>query len=806
MAFNLLNEIQKRIVVFDGAMGTLLLEKGLVREVCPESLNITHGDVIQEIHTRYIEAGARVVQSNTFGANRIKLKEWGLESRVEEINTLALTYARKACGNNAVAAASIGPTGKILEPAGSFTFEEALDVFREQIRGVLKGGAQAIIIETMSQLNEARAALIAARELTNLPVICTMTFEKNSRTLMGTEAAAAALVLQSLGADIIGVNCSLGPGELINVVHEMYQVASVPILVQPNAGIPVMEGGQTLYPVGPEEFARLCINLIEAGAGAVGGCCGTTPEHIRALTEATRGLKPPKIAGKRITALTSSTTPLFITETLPVRVIGERINPTGRKDLSEEIKRGIPDGILREAVEQRQAGADILDVNVGVPGIDERAFMERAVREIQKLVDVPLCIDSSNPEAIEGGLKAFCGKALVNSVNGKEESLDAVLPLVKKYGACCIGLTIDERGIPENAEERFQIAKKIIERAGMMGIPREDIIIDCLTLTAGTHQSQVEETLKAIRMVKAYLGNPTALGVSNISFGLPKRDLLNATFLALALGAGLDLPIINPLSKEMMNTVKAFDVLSSRDRASERYIKLFSQNLPEKKQIESHTHPDSEADLGKTLYQSIVEGNRNIAVKVSEKLVLSKADPFKIIQGVIGPALNEVGNLYEEGSYFLPQLLLSAEAVQAAMAKLKLRLEGHEGNNRGKVLLATVKGDIHDIGKNIVRVLMENYGFNVVDLGKDVPPESIVERAGKEHIKVIGLSALMTTTVLNMEKTIELIKQKLPGTSVIVGGAVLTEGYARKIGADYYAPDAMAGVRIVQKIMGVKND
>lgn len=774
------------IAYLDGAMGTMLMAMGF-KDGCPELLNVQNPDIIRKIHEQYLDAGAQIIETNTFGGNRIKLREWGLENRLVELNTAGIMLAKEMAQRyGALVAASVGPTGKLVQPVGDFSFDEAYETFYEQIKVLSEAGADIILIETMSVLNEARAAILAAKAATDKPVMCSMTFDQTGRTLSGTDVETAAIVLSSLGVDAVGINCSLGPREMIPLVQKMVKVSRVPVFVQPNAGLPTVEGNNVVYPVTPEEYSDSCKLFAQAGASIIGGCCGTTPMHIKKMVQS--GLNKVTVEVNKKTTLASAVKSVQIDDKSPLLIIGERINPTGKKELARAIKDGDIFYVVQEGLDQVKAGADVLDINVGVPGIDEARTMVDVVSELQMMVRVPLCIDSSDPEAIEGALRCYQGKALVNSVNGKEDSMNTILPIVKKYGAAVIGLTMDERGIPEKADRRFDIAKRIVDRALSYGIPIEDIFIDCITLTASSNQESVMETIRAIELVKQNLGVKTILGISNVSFGLPERKKLNAAFLAMAIGAGLDAVIINPAIEEYKHIIKAAEVLSGRDEGAERYILAYSKK----------GKGDSEVITASgTLYESILDGHRAQAVE-AVKIELEQREPLEIIDKIIVPALNEVGARYESGEYFLPQLIKSANAVQGAFEIIKERFPS-AGKTKGKIVLATVKGDIHDIGKNIVKALLENYGYNVIDLGKDVPPEVILDTVVQNGAGLVGLSALMTTSLKAMEKTVKLIKENTQ-CKVMVGGAVVTEDYAKSIGADFYGKDAMEAVKIAEKV------
>jgi 5-methyltetrahydrofolate--homocysteine methyltransferase len=791
-------EIKERLksgnLIFDGAMGTMLQSSGLKLGELPEILNITDSKIIVEIHKSYISVGANIITTNTFGANEIKLKDSNFS--VEEIIHAAVENAKTATENKEVyIALDIGPIGELLEPMGTLTFDEAYNIFKKQVVQGVKSGVDLILIETMTDLYEAKAAVLAAKENSDLPVFCTMSFELDKRTFTGCNATSMVMVLDGLGVDALGVNCSLGPKEIEPIIDEILNISKVPVMVQPNAGLPNIINGDTVFNILPEDFAVYGAKFKEKGVKIIGGCCGTTDRHIESLVKALKGIE---IKDKKYSPLSAVCTPTKAVIIDQVKVIGERINPTGKKLFKEALKNGDLDYILGEAIAQVDAGAHILDVNVGLPEINEEETMVKVIKEIQSILDVPLQIDSTNTKAIEMGLRYYNGKAIVNSVNGENKVLESILPIVKKYGAAVVGLTLDERGIPSSGEERFRIAEKIVKTAERYGIDRKDIYIDCLTLTAAAQQEDVKETLKALSLVKEKLNVKTVLGVSNISFGLPNRDILNRTFLAASLFAGLDLPIINPLNKEMMNTIAASRVLWNEDKGGKEYLK-HNENTSKEQEIVIKDTNNIQYDL----FKIILKGMREEAKIATVKLLESK-EPLEIVNGYIIPALDVVGEKYEKGHIFLPQLIQSAETVKNSFHVIKDKLR--EGTNteisKGKIILATVKGDIHDIGKNIVKVLLENYNYEIIDLGKDVSKEKIVEAAIKNNVKLIGLSALMTTTVKNMEETICELKKIKPDCVVMVGGAVLNEEYANMIHADYYAKDAKESVTIARKVLG----
>ncbi|MCR1934042.1 homocysteine S-methyltransferase family protein [Clostridium tepidum] len=789
---NIKDYIKENILIFDGAMGTMLQKLGLNNSDLPEELNILESEKIINIHKKYIEAGAKVITTNTFGANEIKLKQ--SKFSVESIIDKAIDNVKKAKGNKEILIAlDIGPIGQLLEPMGTLKFEEAYEIFKRQIIQGQKSGADIILIETMTDLYEAKAAILAAKENTNLPIFCTMTFEKNKRTFTGCTPLSMILTLEGLGVDALGVNCSLGPNELDDIVDEIIKYSSIPIMVQPNAGLPTIKEGKTIYNVKPKKFAAFQRSIVEKGVRIVGGCCGTTDEFIREIVYILKDVQVKKLKEKNIWGVCSSTKAVLIDG---VKIIGERINPTGKKLFKEALRNNDIDYILKEAIGQVESGADILDVNVGLPEIDEEETMKKVIKEIQSIIDTPLQIDSNNPKVIEKALRVYNGKPIVNSVNGEDKVLDNLLPLIKKYGAAVVGLTLDDKGIPKKAEERLKIAEKIVNKALEYGIRREDIFIDCLVLTASAQQEGIMETLKAVTLVKEKLNVKTILGISNISFGLPNRELINKTFLAMSLQSGLDLPILNPNNKEMINIINAYKVLNNEDRGAESYIEKYTNEISNGKEVKN-------LKSNITLREIVIKGIKEEAYSKTKELIKNR-DELSIINEDLIPALDEIGEKYEKGIIFLPQLIQSAETVKKAFTaiKEKLREDNSPKINKGKILMATVKGDIHDIGKNIVKVILENYGFDIIDLGKDVEAERIVEEVKKNNIKLVGLSALMTTTVNGMKDTIKALKESRMDCKVFVGGAVLNKEYAEMINADYYAKDAKEAVDIAKGFFG----
>lgn len=796
-----MERLRHKILVYDGAMGTILQKSGLKLNQCPESLNISHPEMIMGIHRAYVEAGADLIQTNTFGANRIKLSEFGMEHEVKRFNETGIQLARQAAGKDTLVVGDIGPLGKLIHPLGEMTFDQAYDVFYEQAKVLGDAGADLLAIETMSDLQEMRIALIAAKEAADLPIIAQMTFSADMRTLTGTDPETAVTVLESLGASIIGVNCGSGPKDMVPVIARMAKVSQAYLIAQPNAGLPQLINGKTVFQQTPEEMARYVKSFIEAGANIVGGCCGTTPDHIKVIARLAHSQHPASKNEIAYSKLASRSKIVCIGSTSPTQFIGERINPTARKKLAHSIVQGDMSLVCQEAQGQVKAGASILDVNMGVPNIEEAAVMIKAIESIQRLVDVPIAIDSTKPEVLEAGLKTFIGKPLINSVNGHEESLERILPLAKKYGASILGLTLDENGIPLTANKRLKVAQHIVNRALKLGIARDDIFIDCLVLTAGAQQSLVMETIKALKIVKEELGVKTVLGVSNVSYGLPHRELLNATYLAMALGNGLDLPILNPYQGNMIHTMRAADVLNNRDIHGQYFIQWEPETT-----INPVSFPESQKNSVKKLgeqyhplFKGILEGDKEHIVRYIEAELTRGQKPLDLINQYLIPALELVGKKYEEKIYFLPQLMLAAETMKKAFLRLKVEMTPDKNEKKNTIVMATVKGDIHDIGKNIVSVILENHGFNIIDLGKDVSTDLIIQTAIRENAKIIGLSALMTTTMPEMARVTESLRVLGKPIEVMVGGAVVNAEYAKDIGA-HYSHDAVEAVALAKRL------
>ena len=781
--------LKENIVLLDGGMGTLLQEKGLKSGEKPELWNITHPEIIVSVHKDYFEAGSNVVSTNTFGANLLKFSE----QELEEIIKSAIENVKKARdisnGNHQkFIALDIGPLGKLLKPLGDLEFEKAVEIFAKTVEIGTKYGVDLVILETFNDSYETKAALLAVKENCDLPVIVSNAYSEDKKLMTGADTASMVALLEGMGASIVGANCSLGPKQLKDVALELIENSSIPVSLKPNAGLPRLENGKTVFDVTPEEFADEVSGLVKKGLRVIGGCCGTTPEYIRLLAQKVKDIKPLKISDKNKTVVSSYSKAVSF-DKKPV-LIGERINPTGKKRFKQALVENDIDYILQEGVKQQEKGVHILDVNVGLPEIDEVEMLKTSVTSLQSVTDLPLQIDTANFTAMEKALRLYNGKAMINSVNGKKSSMDAVFPLVKKYGGVVVALTLDENGIPERAEKRVEIAKKILKEAKKYGINKKDIVFDTLAMSISADNNAANETLKALKIINEELGCKTSLGVSNISFGLPNRDIINSTFFALALENGLSAAIMNPYSEEMLKTYFAFNALKGNDQNCLEYINYASGITADQK-------PQEKSDM--TLKEAIIKGFGEKAANITKEL-LKETKALEIINGEIIPALNLVGEAFENKTLYLPQLLMSAESAKSAFEVIKQNTKSTDTKNGKTVVIATVKGDIHDIGKNIVKLLLQNYGFCVIDLGKDVPSEKIVDEAIKNNAFLVCLSALMTTTLPAMEETIALLKQKAPCVKTMVGGAVLNEEYANKIGADKYAKDALEAVKYATEI------
>lgn len=783
-------EIGKRILFFDGGMGTLLQEQGLQAGELPETWNLKNPEPIIQIHKAYLAAGADIILANTFGANRFKYGE-----DLEKIVTAGVANAKKAVaesGKKAYVALDIGSTGKLLKPMGTLDFEAAVGVFAEIIRVGEKAGADLILIETMSDTYELKAAVLAAKENSTLPIMATVIFDESKKMLTGASPQVVVSLLEGLGVDALGINCGLGPKQMKEIVKELLKYASIPVIVNPNAGLPRSENGKTVFDVGAEEFAEDMEEIVTMGAWFAGGCCGTTPAHIQAMVEKCKEITPVPIAPKNYTFVTSYSTAVELGGR-PV-IIGERINPTGKSKFKQALRDHNIDYILEEGVKQEDSGAHILDVNVGLPEIDEAAMMETIVYELQSIMPIPLQIDTTNMEAMERALRIYNGKPMINSVNGKAEIMEQVFPLVKKYGGVVVGLALDEDGIPDTTEGRLAIAEKIYQTGEKYGISRKDIVIDALVMTMSTNNESAKITLDTVKEITAR-GGKTVLGVSNISFGLPQRELINAAFFTMAMNNGLSAGIINPNAKAMRQAYDTFCVLGGYDAQCMNYIENYAVT-------DAPNAAAKPAAAKLNLTDSIIKGLKDQAYRATEEELKTK-EPMEIINGELVPALDVVGQGFEKGTMFLPQLLMSAEAAKAGFEAIRQYVQSHgeAQEKKATIVIATVKGDIHDIGKNIVKVLLENYGYEVIDLGKDVPPEKIVETVVDKHAPLVGLSALMTTTVVNMEESIKELHKEAPWCKIMVGGAVLTQEYADMIGADFYGKDAMQSVYYAERLL-----
>ena len=791
-------ELGRRIIFFDGGLGSLLQERGLKPGELPETWNLTRPEVLYDIHRAYLDAGADIILANTFGANGFKY------DNLEEIVTAAVVNAKKAVadsGRKAYVALDMGPTGKLLKPMGTLDFEECVSIYADVVRYGAKAGADLILIETMSDTYELKAAVLAAKENSNLPVVATVVFDEHHKMLTGATPEVVVALLEGLRVDAIGMNCGLGPKQMKPIFETMARYASIPLVITPNAGLPRSENGKTVYDVGPEEFAEDMEEIINMGAWMAGGCCGTTPAHIKALTERCFGITPKPLTDKDYTIVTSYSTAVELGGR-PV-IIGERINPTGKSKFKQALRNNNMEYILEEGVKQADSGAHILDVNVGLPEIDEPAMMRRTVYELQSVLPLPLQIDTTDPVAMEQAMRIYNGKPMINSVNGKEEIMHQIFPLVQKYGGTVVGLALDEAGIPDTAEGRLAVAKKIYDTAAQYGIKPKDIVIDALTMTMSTDNNSANITLDTVREIKAH-GGRTVLGVSNISFGLPQREVINSGFFLMAMQAGLSAGIINPNARAMIQAYDTYCVLGGFDSQCMSYIEKYAvaEPTPVAQTVTSVKQAGKAVTGNLSLTDCIVKGLKEQAYKAT-KDELGTKDTMEIINGELVPALDIVGKGFEKGTVFLPQLLMSAEAAKAGFEAIKeyVSSQGTNQEKKATIVIATVKGDIHDIGKNIVKVLLENYGYDVIDLGKDVPPETVVDKVIETHAPLVGLSALMTTTVVSMEETIKKLHESAPWCKIMVGGAVLTQEYADMIGADFYGKDAMQSVYYAEELL-----
>ena len=799
--------IQEQVLILDGAMGTMLQERGLQPGQSPEELNLTMPEVVASVHRDYIQAGADIIITNTFGGTRFKLAHYGLEDRLVEINARAVEIARMAAGSKAYVGASIGPTGHFVEPLGEVSFDQMKAAFREQAEALVTAGADLVSLETFLDIKECRAAVIAIREVSaTIPIIAMLTFDDNGRSVLGTPPEAAAITLAAAGADIVGSNCGLGVDGIYDILCRMRKVTDLPLISQANAGLPQLVGDRTIFPGTPDEMVAYHERMIALGVRIIGGCCGTTPGHIRAMKQALAARQhawSPDVQRSGATLLSCRSGWAKVGTGTATAIIGERINPTGKKLYSQELQEGKVAYVRREALEQVQAGAVLLDVNVGAPGIDEPSAMQRAVFCASGAVSVPLVLDSSSPAALEAGLKAADGKVLINSVSGEAKSLRRILPLAKKYGAAIIGLALDKNGIPETAEGRLAVARRIRNAARRIGIPDHDIIIDCLTLTVSAEQKRAAESLRTIRLVKRRLGLSTVLGVSNISFGLPQRPIISSAFFAMAMEAGLDAAIINPKDKPMMDAWRSAMVLLNRDQQAAAYIEAYRD---QQAGVVQHGPPaGTPCTIFDRLSQAVIGGDRDGIVALVEQALAEGVGPLEISNKGFLPGLDEVGRRFDRNIFFLPQVMQSADTMQAGFARLKTEMHGEMFKSRGKILMATVEGDIHDIGKNIVCTLLESHGFEVHDIGKNVSAATIIAKAKELAVDAVGLSALMTTTMSEMDNVLKKLRAAGVVTFTMVGGAVVTQEYADRIGADLYAKDAMEAVAKIKHLLGVSD-
>lgn len=788
------------MILFDGGMGTMLQRFGLEAGSCPDYYNISHPDVVQQIHKAYMEAGSQFITTNTFGSSPIKLSDYDLSDKVEEIAQAAVRNVRAACGDKVRVAGDMGPTGKFIKPIGDLSFDEACENYYRLAKALSDAGADCLIIETIIDIQEMKAALIAAKEASSLPVICQMTYAEDGRTIPGTDPITATVLLDAMGADVIGANCSVGPDKLLDAARQMVSVTNKPVIIQPNAGMPILESGETRFPLGPEEFASYAPEFAKIGVSYLGGCCGTTPDHIRALGQALENVPvtpPPKV--KPFTALTSRTKTVFIGDDYAPVKIGERINPTGRKKMREDIQKGSFVSIKKEGLAEVAAGADVLDVNMGVPGIDQREAMETAISQLSMLYPVPLSIDSTDPDVLERALKMYPGRPLINSVNGADdEILEKVLKLAKTYGAAVLCLPLEKGNLPKTADERVRIAGAIIEKALSAGLRKEDLLLDPLVLTIGSSDAGARETLKTISLYKKEFGLSCVMGTSNVSFGLPARPRINAAFLTMAFACGMNAPIINPLDKGIQDAFINAKLLLGFDPGAQNFIKAaaISEEPKEDKAVTKDLPPLEQ------IKAAVKNGEKEESASLIKVLLDSGISSETIIKEGLTAAMTEIGDGYGAGKVYLPQVMMAAEAMQAAFKELKKILPEMTSAVKGTLVIGTVKGDIHDLGKNIVAALMENSGYRVIDLGKDVEPEAFVAAVKDHHADLAGLCSLMTTTLPEMEHTVKALKEETPGVHILVGGAVVTQDYASRIGAPNYCRDGIAAVKIADKLTG----
>lgn len=792
-----------KIQLADGAMGTMLQNMGLKPGESPDSWALRNPEAILTVHRGYVEAGAEMLTTCTFGANRIKLSHYGLEKEVFALNAAAVKIARQAGGDRVRVGGNLGPTGKLIRPLGDMSFDAVFDVYAEQVLALTEAGVDYFIIQTMIDIQEMRAALLAVKQYGRVPVICQMTFEASGRTVTGTDPTTAAVTLEALGADMIGANCSLGPDQLLSVIEKMVAATSLPVTLRPNAGMPALQDGRTVFPLSPEQFAAWTPRIVDAGVTSIGGCCGTTPAHIAAVRDALRGLKPVEIASslREAHCLTSRSSTVYFGAGFPIRIIGERINPTGRKAMAAELREGNLTTVKRDALAQQDAGAAILDVNAGVPGIDQPALMVRLVEELSQLVTLPLSIDTTDPDTLEAGLRIYPGRALVNSVSAEPERLEKFLPIARRYGAAVLCLPLAAGGLPANARERVDTVRLIIDAAMSLGFRRKDLLLDALTTTLAANPVAALDVLETLRLYGTELGLPASMGLSNVSHGLPRRDLMNAQFFAMAAAQGMSVPILNPLDPMMNDAISAVQALLGHDRQGLEYSKRFAAQGPQ------HPAQGATAALSpvEQLQQAVIQGEKEAVKGFVLAAIAEGRDAAYIIDNGLTAAMNRLGEDFGTGRCFLPQVLLAAEALKQGFQVLRAALPAEITASLGKVMLATVAGDIHDLGKNIVAALLENNGFEIIDLGKDVPVAKIVESAREHRPDIIGLCALMTTTLPQIDRSIAALKAAGIPARTMVGGAVLTPEYAKKAGADEYAADAVVAVALAKGLVNRSN-
>ncbi len=796
------NYLKEKVMILDGATGTELQKRGMPKGVCPEMWAIENPEVIIGVQRDYIKAGSNAVYSCTFGGNRIKLAEFGLGDQTIEINAKLARLAKEAVGDNGFVAGDLAPTGQFVRPFGDLPFETCVEVYKEQVKGLLEGGVDFFVIETMMDIQEARAALLAVKESCDLPVCVSMTFDENAQTLTGTDPITALITLQSLGAGAVGCNCSTGPSDMIKIIKAMKPYAKVPLLAKPNAGLPKLIDGNTVFDMDAKEYGTYVEELVNSGVNLLGGCCGTSPLYIEQISKNIKGLKPVWCNAEKISAVTSARSTVFVGFNEPTVVVGERINPTGKKKLQEELREGKTSEVRRFAVEQLEKGAKVLDVNVGMPGIDERETMVKIVELLAPMVEAPLCLDSSSPEVLEAALRIYPGRALINSISAEKVKIEKLLPIAAKYGAMFILLPLSDDGVPATAEERYEVIDKVYSIASKYGYEKNDIVVDGLVMTVSSDQKAAIETLKVIDWCTNTFGCGSILGLSNVSFGLPERNWVNSAFLAMAMGRGLTMAIMNPSSETLMSIKIAGDVLTAKDKNSLRYIEYFGRNSQAKP---AEAEKKAELSLEQKIYDAVVKGDRENILSYIEAGLKNGFEPSYVVDSCLIPAITKVGELYDKKEYFLPQLIQSAETMKEAFSYIEplLKKDGSSEKAKAGIVIATVKGDIHDIGKNIVGLMLRNYGFEVYDLGKDASAEDIIKEAKEKNAKIIGLSALMTTTMMEMKTVIELAKKEGLNAKFMVGGAVVTESFAKEIGADGYSEDAYSAVKLANKLLEI---